>query len=128
MILHPASRRELRRISLFSAAGTVLLIAVMGLVPDFDPRVVTGAMIGCAVAIGNFAFLCLTVQKAVSIDNPKVRQAFIQGSYHARLLLQAGWVAAAFAIPKINVFAASVPLLFPGLILFLNRKMHKKTQ
>lgn len=128
MLLHPASRRELRRIAFVCASGTVLLIAAMGPVSDFDTRVITGAIVGCAVAICNFALLCLTLQKAVSIDNSKARQAFIQGSYNARLLLQAGWVAAAFAIPKINVFAATIPLLFPGLALFLSRIMHKKTQ
>lgn len=128
MNLHPASRRELRRIALFSAAGTVLLIGVTGPLSDFDYRIVIGAVVGCAVAVLNFAVMCLTIQKAVNIDESKARQVFIQGSYNGRLLLQAGWVAAAFVIPHINVFAAATPLLFPGLALFLSRIMHKKTQ
>lgn len=127
MYLYPASRREFRRIACFCAAGTLLLIAGMSFVIHFDHRILVGAVGGCAMATGNFAFMCMTIQKAVGIENPKAQLAFIQGSYHARLLLQAAWVAAAFAIPHINVFAASIPLFFPGLFIFLNRNMNKKT-
>ena len=42
----------------------------------------------------------------------------IQGSYNGRLLLQAGWIVAAFLIPHVQVVAAAVPLLFPNLTIF----------
>lgn len=128
MYFHPAACRELRRMALFCVSGTLILTAIMGLIMDFSHQILIGAIAGCIVAIGNFACLCLTVQKAVGIENPGTRQALIQSSYNTRLLLQSGWVAAAFAIPQINVFAASFPLLLPGLSLFLRRIMYKKTQ
>ena len=69
-------------------------------------------------AILNFTIMCLTIQKATGIDDQKQMKAFIQGSYNGRLLLQAGWIVAAFLIPHTNVVAAAAPLLFPNLTIF----------
>ncbi|MGN1367964.1 MAG: ATP synthase subunit I [Aristaeellaceae bacterium] len=84
----------------------------------FDYRVITGAIGGCIVAIVNFALMCLTIQRAVNIAEQKSMKSFIQGSYNGRLLLQAGWIIAAYLMPWFNVFAAAIPLLFPNLVIF----------
>jgi len=62
--------------------------------------------------------MCITIQRAVSIAEQKAMKAFIQGSYNGRLLLQAGWIVAAYLMPWVNVFAAAIPLLFPNLTIF----------
>lgn len=123
MRLQSASRREVKRIACGTAVGGVLLVAVMFVlslmgVGTFDYRVVTGAIGGCIVAVINFALMCLTIQRAVSISEQKTMRSFIQGSYNGRLLLQAGWIVASYLMPWVNVIAAAIPLLFPNLMIF----------
>ena len=123
MKLQSASLREVKRIACGTAVGGVLLVAVMFLlslmgVGTFEYRVITGAIGGCAVAVLNFALMCLTIQRAVNIAEQKTMRSFIQGSYNGRLLLQAGWIVAAYLMPWVNVFSAAIPLLFPNLMIF----------
>ena len=123
MKLQSASQREVKRVAWGTAVGGVLLIAVMYVlsmmgIGEFDYRVFTGVFGGCIVAVLNFALMCMTIQHAVSIGEQKAMKAFIQGSYNGRLLLQAGWIVAAYMMPWTNVFAAAIPLLFPNLMIF----------
>ena len=123
MKLQSASQQEVKRIACGTAAGSVLLIAVMFVlsklgVGTFDYRVITGAIGGCIVAVINFAMMCMTIQRAVNIGEQKAMKAFIQGSYNGRLLLQAGWIVAAFISPHVNLLAAAAPLLFPTMTIF----------
>ncbi len=123
MRLQSASQREVRRIAWGTAVGGVLLVAVMFVlsrmgIGTFDYRVFTGAVGGCIVAVLNFTLMCITIQRAVNINEQKSMKAFIQGSYNGRLLLQAGWIVAAYLMPWVNVFAAAIPLLFPNLMIF----------
>lgn len=128
MKLQSASQREVKRIACGTAVGGLMLIAamfalsVMG-IGTFDYRVITGTIGGCTVAVVNFALMCMTIQRAVSIGEQKAMKAFIQGSYNGRLLLQAGWIVAAYLMPWVNVFTAAIPLLFPNLmILYLQAR------
>ena len=123
MKLQAASQREVKRVACGTAVGGVALIAVMFLlslmgIGEFDYRVFTGVIGGCIVAVLNFTMMCITIQRAVGIGEQKAMKAFIQGSYNGRLLLQAGWIVAAYLISWINVFAAAIPLLFPNLMIF----------
>ena len=87
-------------------------------VGTFDYRIFTGVIGGSIVAILNFSLMCMTIQRAVSIGEQKAMKSFIQGSYNGRLLLQAGWIVAAYLMPWVNIFAAAIPLLFPNLMIF----------
>ena len=123
MKLQDASKKEIKRIAKGTAVCDLLLIAglfilSLGGIGTFDYKVFTGVLGGSVVAVLNFTVMCLTIQKAVDIDEKKQMKSFIQGSYNGRLLLQAGWVVAAFLIPHVNVIAAAVPLLFPNLVIF----------
>lgn len=123
MKLQSASRREVKRIACGTAVGGAVLVAAMFLlslmgVGRFDYTVILGAIGGCIVAVINFTMMCITIQRAVNIDEQKAMKAFIQGSYNGRLLLQAGWIVAAYMMPWVNVFAAAIPLLFPNLMIF----------
>lgn len=123
MKLQSASVREVKRIACGTAVGGVMLIAAVFLLSlfgfcTFDYRVIIGAVGGCIVAVVNFTMMCLTIQRAVNIGEQKAMKAFIQGSYNGRLLLQAGWIVAAYLMPWVNVFAAAIPLLFPNLMIF----------
>ena len=123
MELQSASRHEVKRIACGTAVGGAVLIILMYALSRigigiFDYRAITGAIGGCIVAVVNFALMCLTIQRAVNIAEQKTMKSFIQGSYNGRLLLQAGWIIAAYLMPWFNVFAAAIPLLFPNLVIF----------
>lgn len=123
MKLQSASKKEIKRIAVGTAACDVLMIAGLFLLSQFgigtfSYTIFVGAVGGSLVAILNFTIMCLTIQKAVDIDEKKQMKAFIQGSYNGRLLLQAGWVVAAFLMPHVHVVAAAAPLLFPNLVIF----------
>ena len=123
MKLQSASQHEIKRIACGTAVGGVLLVAALFVISrmgigTFDYRVLTGALGGCIVAIINFALKCVTIQRAVTIGEQKAMKSFIQGSYNGRLLLQAGWIVAAYLMPWFNVIAAAVPLLFPNLSIY----------
>lgn len=124
MKLQSASRKEIRRIALGTLACDGIMIAGLFLLSQFDmgtfdlPRILLGAACGSVIAIINFTILCLTVQSAVEIDNKRKMKARFQLSYNIRLVLQAGWVVACFAIPQIHFVAGAAPILFPNVVIF----------
>ena len=133
MKLQSASKKEIKRIALGTLVWDLILIAALFLlslegIGTFDYKVFTGVAGGSVVAIANFTVMCLTIQKAVDIEEKKQMKAFIQGSYNGRLLLQAGWIVAAFLIPHVQVVAAAVPLLFPNLTIFYLQSKGKLVQ
>ena len=124
MKLQPASRKELSRIALGTLACDILMIAALFVlslvgVGTFDlSRILLGAVCGSAVAIANFAILCVTVQSAVEIENKKKMKARFQLSYNIRLVLQAGWVVLCFVLKPIHFVAGAAPILFPNVVIF----------
>ena len=128
MKLQPASQKEVARIAAGTFLCSAIMIAVLFVlslvgVGTFSYRVFLGALGGSLVAIANFTMMCLTVQRAVNIEDKKTMKSFIQGSYNGRLLLQAGWIVVCFLVSHFHLIAGAVPLLFPNLIIFyLNAK------
>lgn len=122
MKLQDASRREMIRMAKGCAICAVIAIAGFFLLDQFNIatfgiRMVLGVLGGTVVAVFNFYLLCLMVQSAAATSDEKLRRAKVQASYNLRLLVQAGWVIAAFFLPFVNVIAAAVPLLFPTVII-----------
>ena len=123
MKLQSASKKEIKRIAIGTGVCDLILLAVLFLLSlegllTFNYTVFLGALVGSCVAVLNFTVMCLTIQKAVDIEEKKQMKAFIQGSYNGRLLLQAGWIVVAFLVPHFHVIASAVPLLFPNLTIF----------
>ena len=115
MKLEPESKKELGRI----AGGTAICTAAMWVVfaalhtvgwARFDSSVILGSLVGALVAIGNFAGICLVVQKIIDEQDEKRRKAKLQLSYNGRMLLQAVWVVVAIAAPCFQAFASILPL------------------
>ena len=128
MKLQSASQKEILRISKGTLVCDVLLIAVLFLLSQFDIGtfrllpILLGVAGGTVVAIANFTILCLTVQKAVDIEDKKAMKARFQLSYNLRLILQAGWVVLCLALPQIHFIAGAAPVLVPnGVIFYLQR-------
>ena len=90
MKLQPESKKELTRIACGTAICTAALwvaFAAMHLVGwvKFDYTVVLGSLIGAAVAIGNFAGICIVCQKVIDEQDEKRRKATLQASYNVML-------------------------------------------
>ena len=90
---------------------------VVGWVP-FDSTVILGGLIGGAVAVGNFAGICLMVQKVVDEKDEDRRRMMLKASYNIRMLIQALWVIIAIAAPWFQPFAAVLPLFFPRITIY----------
>ena len=131
MKLQPASRKEIRRIALGTLVCDGLMIAALFLLSQFDmgrfdlPRILLGAACGSVIAVLNFTILCLTVQNAVGITSKRKMKAKFQLSYNIRMVLQAVWVVACFAIPQIHFVAGAAPILFPNVVIFYLQSKNK---
>jgi len=131
MKLQPASRKEIRRIALGTLVCDGIMIAGLFLLSQFDmgkfdlPRILLGAVCGSIIAVLNFTILCLTVQLAAEMSNQRKMKAKFQLSYNIRLILQAGWVVACFAVPQIHFVAGAAPILFPNVVIFYLQSKNK---
>ena len=114
--------------TIFVALGSVILSAVMLLVffllnrayPDtvpMDAAVRIGAAGGCAVAVGNFFLMAVTVQKVAGIENYEEAYRSMQVSYRYRTFLQLIWCVLTMVLTFINPVAGMLPLLWPSLLI-----------
>jgi hypothetical protein len=129
MILQPASRKEVKRVTVGTLVCDVLMVAGLFLASQFDigtfdlGKILLSAAIGSCVAVLNFALMCLTVQSALGMTDQKKMKAKFQLSYNARMILQAGWTVIAFLVPGLHFIAGAAPVLFPKVtILYLQAK------
>ena len=129
MILQPASRKEVKRVTVGTLVCDVLMVAGLFLASQFDigtfdlGKILLSAAIGSCIAVLNFALMCLTVQSALGMTDQKKMKAKFQLSYNARMILQAGWTVIAFLVPGIHFIAGAAPILFPKVtILYLQAK------
>ena len=102
MKLQAASRKEVTRIATGVLAcdaimiATLFLLSLLGIGTFSLTKILIGAALGSVVAVANFIILCLTIQNSLEIKNKKKMKAKFQFSYNARMIIQAGWVVAAF--------------------------------
>ena len=109
------------------AIGTLILTAVMlivfAVIGRFNLNVLFGGLYGSALAVANFFFLGLTVQRIaesaqtkseeVDPDAVKLAKLKMRQSYLLRMLLGAGLLIVALAALKLNWIACVCPLIFP---------------
>ncbi len=122
MNIQPAVKRETMRVAAFTAAGTVVMIALFALGraiwPDyvpFDWRVILGGVGGCIVAVLNFFLMGLTVQKVAAQEDEERARLIMKSSYSRRTLMQLLWIILAIALPCFQFAAGIIPLFFPSL-------------
>ena len=137
MKLQPASRKEISRVTLGTLACDAIMVAGLFLLSQFGMgkfelvRILISAVCGSVIAILNFTILCLTIQKALEIEDQKKMKARFQLSYNARMVIQAGWVVTCFLLPQFHFIAGAAPVLFPKItILYLQftGKLMPKTE
>ena len=117
----PAVKQETMRIASGTAIGVVLMWVVFFFLhqvnPEkipFDYTVFLGGAVGGCVAVLNFFFMGLAVQKAAAATDEDTARMRIKASYSQRMLIQMLWVILAIVAPCFHFVAGIVPLLFPG--------------
>ena len=124
MKLQKAVKEETIFVALGSLILSVLMVCVfLGLNRMFPERipaglpVILGAAGGCAVAVGNFFLMALTVQKVAGIENYDQAYRSMQVSYRYRTFLQLIWCVLCMVLKFINPVAGILPLLWPSLLI-----------
>ena len=130
MKLQPNAKKMTRLITVGCCICSVLMIGVFGLlhllnIYGFTYTILTGAVAGTFIAVLNFVLMCLTIQAAANTADEKSRKSKLQLSYNGRMVLQAGWVVAAFLLPWFQAVAAALPLLFPTIVIIALRRSGK---
>lgn len=128
MQVQAAVKKETGRIAGGTIAGGCIMLLVFFILhqvkPDvvpFDYRVILGAVLGCAVAVGNFFFMGITVQKVASTTDEKEAYRYMRVSYRYRTLSQLVWAVLALVLPVFNGAAGIIPLFLPSMVIkFLN--------
>ena len=126
MKLQPAVKTETGRIALGTGIGVLIMYAVFFVlhmvVPNwapFDYKVILGGIGGFLVAVGNFFWMAVTVQKVASIEDEKQARSTMGVSYRYRTLIQLLWVILAIVVPVFNMVAGIVPLFIPSIVIKL---------
>ena len=126
MKLQPAVKTETGRIALGTGVGVLIMFVIFFvlhlIVPSwapFDYKVILGGIGGFIVAVGNFFWMAITVQKVTSIEDDKQARQTMGVSYRYRTLLQLIWVIIAIVAPVFNLVTGIVPLFIPSLFIKL---------
>ncbi len=120
--LQPAVKKETLNVLIYTAIGDVLMIIAFFVihkwfVPEnvpFDYTIFTGAIGGLLVAVLNFLFMGITVQKVAAEEDEKKAGQIMKMSYSRRMLLQIAWIVIALVAPAVFWAAGIIPLLFPS--------------
>lgn len=125
--IQPAVRKETKRVLIYTVLGVILMWIVFGVlhlaIPEkvpFDYTVILGGICGGAVAVLNFFFMGLTVQKVASSTDEDAARMKMKASYSQRMMFQTVWIIAAIVAPCFQFAAGMIPLLFPGTGIKLN--------
>ena len=132
MSIQPAVKTETGKIAIGTGVGVLIMFVVFfvlhmvipqdapfNLAVPFDHRVILGGIGGFLVAVGNFFWMAVTVQKVASTEDESKARQTMGVSYRYRTLLQLLWVVLAIVVPVFNLVAGIVPLFIPSLFIKL---------
>lgn len=118
----PAVRKETGNVAFYTVVGVLVMWGVyggmQGLLPEIvslDAAVFLGGICGGLVAVLNFFFMGLAVQKATVCRGEEEARILLKGSYTRRMFMQALWIILAAVTPCIQLAAGIFPLFFPGI-------------
>ncbi len=124
MKLQEAVKKETMFISAGCLVLTVIMLLLFFLLDKFGPYqiplvpiVLVSGILGCIIAVLNFFWMALTVQKVTSVEDEGKARSIMTVSYRNRMLLQLIWVVLAFALPFFNGAAGLIPLFFPSILI-----------
>lgn len=119
--VQPAVKKETKRVVMITGAGLILMWILFAILhytmPDkvpFDYTVILGGIGGGVIAVLNFFFMGLAVQKAASATDEGTARMKLKASYSQRFMMMILWVIVAIVAPCFQFVAGIAPLLFPG--------------
>ena len=120
--MQPAIKEETKHVAIYTATGVALMWLVFLVLhftmPEkvpFNYTVILGGLGGGAVAVLNFLWMGLMVQKAAAkAGDQDAVKTLVKGGYSQRMLFQMLWVIIAIIAPCFHYAAGILPLLFPG--------------
>ena len=131
--LQDAVKKETRNIAIGTAIGVFIMFLVFFIlhlvIPEdapfnwrvpFDYKVILAGIIGFCVAVGNFFWMAITVQKVTSIEDAQRARQEMAASLRYRTMMQILWVILAIVVPFFNLVAGIVPLFIPSITIKLH--------
>ena len=119
--IQPAVKKETARVTGITLTGCVIMFAAFFVLHKispasvpFDMKVIISGLLGSGVAVANFFFMGLTIQKIVSGEDEEQARKDMKASYRFRTVTQLLWVVLAVALPFLNGAAGLFPLFFPS--------------
>ncbi|MBQ7717697.1 MAG: ATP synthase subunit I [Clostridia bacterium] len=109
--------KEIKKISLFTLGGIIVMVAVFAALGYFSWGVVVGGLLGGATAIINLFLLALTIEKQIKKGSKKGAQGLAAISYPLRMMFIAAVVVFAIKSPYLNYIAVIIPLIVPQFII-----------
>ena len=126
MKLQKAVKKEAGIIAIAVAVGVLVMYLVFFclhmVVPDwapFDIKVIIGGIGGYLIAVGNFFWMAVSVQKVASIEDEDRARKTMGVSYRYRTMIQFLWVILSIVLPFINPVAGIAPLFVPSIVIKL---------
>ena len=126
MKLQKAVKKETGIIAASVAIGVLVMYLVFFclhmVVPDwapFDIKVIVGGIGGYLIAVGNFFWMAVSVQKVASIEDEDRARKTMGVSYRYRTMIQFIWVILSIVLPFINPVAGIAPLFVPSIVIKL---------
>lgn len=120
--IQPAVKKETQRMIVVTAVGVTLMWAIFAVLHFFLPdrvpfgyTVILGGIGGGLVAVLNFFWMGVTVQKVAAAADEKSARTTMSASYTQRRLFQMLWVVAAIIIPCFQFAAGIIPLFIPSI-------------
>jgi len=105
-------KKETKYIAFFCLILSVLMQAVFVLLKRWDYTVILGNLLSYALAVLNFYFMGLTVQKAISMDEKDAKK-LMKSSQGLRSAVVFLTVVIGVVAPCFNTVAVIVPIFFP---------------
>ena len=110
--VQPAVKKETGKVAAITGIGLILMWIVFGVLHAFMPQkvpfdytVFLGGAVGGCVAVLNFFFMGLAVQKAAAATDEDTARMRIKASYSQRMLIQMLWVILAIVAPCFHFVA-----------------------
>ena len=132
MVIQDAVKKETSFIAVGTAVASLVVLALFFIlhqvVPEdapfgykvpFDYTVFIGAIGGTIVAVGNFFWMGLTVQKITGMNEEEMDRArsTMAVSLRYRTMMQLLWVILSIFVPAINLVTGVIPLFIPSILI-----------
>lgn len=95
---------------------------------EYNYTVITGSVLGWAIAVLNFLLMGVTIQNAVALEDKQMAKKKIQLSYMLRTVLLVAAMAAGVLLPWFHWLPVLVSVIFPRIVIFFRSIVLKKTE